>query len=73
MANNDGEVTGKHPGWPPALNERILSSMSRRSIAAHPSAEVGGGGAAVASALVRGRHAPPTAVEIGRASCRERV
>lgn len=36
MANNDGEVTGKRAGWPPVLNERILSSMSRRSIAAHP-------------------------------------
>jgi len=33
---NDGEVTGKRAGWPPVLNERILSSMSRRSIAAHP-------------------------------------
>ncbi|KAJ6420113.1 hypothetical protein OIU84_030099 [Salix udensis] len=36
MANNDGEVLGRRAGWPPVLNERILSSMSRRSIAAHP-------------------------------------
>ncbi|EXC35449.1 Soluble inorganic pyrophosphatase [Morus notabilis] len=37
MANNHGEASGKYSGpHHVALNERILSSMSRRSVAAHP-------------------------------------
>lgn len=38
MANHFGEASGKNSsGYPQViLNERILSSMSRRSIAAHP-------------------------------------
>ncbi|KAG6725196.1 hypothetical protein I3842_02G020100 [Carya illinoinensis] len=38
MANHSGEVNSKSSsGFPPVvLNERILSSMSRRSVAAHP-------------------------------------
>ncbi|RVX16690.1 Soluble inorganic pyrophosphatase [Vitis vinifera] len=38
MANHDGEISSKTSGFPHhvVLNERILSSMSRRSIAAHP-------------------------------------
>lgn len=38
MANNGGEPTnGKSAGYPRVvLNERIVSSMSRRSVAAHP-------------------------------------
>lgn len=39
MANNDGEISLRHSGLPHpnvVLNERILSSMSRRSVAAHP-------------------------------------
>ncbi|CAI0392322.1 unnamed protein product [Linum tenue] len=36
MAGNGGE-TGRSSQYPrPALNERILSSMTRRSVAAHP-------------------------------------
>lgn len=34
--NNEGQSSGRNSGFYPALNERILSSMSRRSIAAHP-------------------------------------
>lgn len=37
MANSGGEGSGKNSGFPHVvLNERILSSMSRRSVAAHP-------------------------------------
>lgn len=37
MGDNDGEPSRKKSGFPHAvLNERILSSMSRGSIAAHP-------------------------------------
>lgn len=37
MANNHGEASEKYAGHHNvALNERILSSMSRRSVAAHP-------------------------------------
>ena len=38
MANHDGEISSRTSGFPHhvVLNERILSSMSRRSIAAHP-------------------------------------
>ncbi|XP_043712595.1 soluble inorganic pyrophosphatase-like isoform X1 [Telopea speciosissima] len=37
MANNDGEGSEKNTNLPSVvLNERILSSMSRRSVAAHP-------------------------------------
>lgn len=37
MADNGGEASGNNSGFPRvALNKRILSSMSRRSVAAHP-------------------------------------
>jgi inorganic pyrophosphatase len=38
MAHHFGEASGKNStGFPQVvLNERILSSMSRRSVAAHP-------------------------------------
>ncbi|KAJ8767550.1 hypothetical protein K2173_017619 [Erythroxylum novogranatense] len=36
MANNGGEGVVRPYGHPPILNERILSSMSRRSIVAYP-------------------------------------
>ncbi|PPS20060.1 hypothetical protein GOBAR_AA00513 [Gossypium barbadense] len=56
MANNDGEATsGKSTGFSRvALNERILSSMTRRSIAAHPwhDLEIGPGAPAVFNCVV---------------------
>lgn len=37
MANNCGESSGKNSGYPHVvLNERIISSMSQKSVAAHP-------------------------------------
>lgn len=37
MAKSGGGSSGKHSGFPAvALNERILTSMTRRSVAAHP-------------------------------------
>ena len=37
MAHNGGEASGRGYGYSNvALNERILNSMSRRSVAAHP-------------------------------------
>ncbi|XP_057951489.1 soluble inorganic pyrophosphatase-like isoform X1 [Malania oleifera] len=55
MANNDGEAVGRNSTFPPvALNERILSSISRRSIAAHPwhDLEIGPGAPAVFNCVV---------------------
>ncbi|PPE02195.1 hypothetical protein GOBAR_DD00793 [Gossypium barbadense] len=56
MANNGGEATsGKSAGFSRvALNERILSSMTRRSIAAHPwhDLEIGPGAPAVFNCVV---------------------
>ncbi|KAK9284512.1 hypothetical protein L1049_023686 [Liquidambar formosana] len=55
MANNDGEASGKNSGFPhPVLNERILTSMTRRSIAAHPwhDLEIGPGAPAVFNCVV---------------------
>ncbi|PON71441.1 Inorganic pyrophosphatase [Parasponia andersonii] len=53
--NNHGEGSGKNYGnHPVALNERILSSMSRRSVAAHPwhDLEIGPGAPAVFNVVV---------------------
>lgn len=39
MANHDGEASSRNIGFAHphmVLNERIISSMSRRSVAAHP-------------------------------------
>ncbi|KAG4114719.1 hypothetical protein ERO13_D12G063700v2 [Gossypium hirsutum] len=56
MANNGGEATsGKSAGFSRvALNERILSSMTRRSIAAHPwhDLKIGPGAPAVFNCVV---------------------
>ncbi|XP_048438039.1 soluble inorganic pyrophosphatase 1-like [Pyrus x bretschneideri] len=55
MADNDGEGSGKDSGLPhPKLNERILSSLSRRSVAAHPwhDLEIGPGAPAVFNCVV---------------------
>ncbi|XP_021273825.1 soluble inorganic pyrophosphatase-like isoform X2 [Herrania umbratica] len=56
MANNSGEAkSGKSAGFPRvALNERILSSMTRRSVAAHPwhDLEIGPGAPAVFNCVV---------------------
>ncbi|KAJ6907233.1 hypothetical protein NC651_017811 [Populus alba x Populus x berolinensis] len=70
MANNDGEVTGKHPGWPPALNARILSSMSRRSIAAHPwhDLEIGPGAPSVFNCVIEISKGSKVKYELDKAS-----
>ncbi|KAF2290754.1 hypothetical protein GH714_015320 [Hevea brasiliensis] len=56
MADNGGEeASGKNSGFPHVvLNERILSSMSRRSVAAHPwhDLEIGPGAPAVFNCVV---------------------
>ncbi|KAK9948578.1 hypothetical protein M0R45_004147 [Rubus argutus] len=57
MANTGGEGSGKNSGssYPHvALNERILSSMSRRSVAAHPwhDLEIGPGAPAIFNCVV---------------------
>ncbi|XP_010263618.1 PREDICTED: soluble inorganic pyrophosphatase isoform X1 [Nelumbo nucifera] len=55
MANNDREGSGKFAySSPVVLNERILSSMSRRSFAAHPwhDLEIGPGAPAVFNCVV---------------------
>ncbi|XP_015889988.2 soluble inorganic pyrophosphatase isoform X2 [Ziziphus jujuba] len=55
MANNGGESSGKNAGFPHVvLNERILSSMSRRSVAAHPwhDLEIGPGAPSVFNCVV---------------------
>ncbi|XP_062000558.1 soluble inorganic pyrophosphatase-like [Rosa rugosa] len=57
MANSGGEGSGKNSGSSyqnVALNERILSSMSRRSVAAHPwhDLEIGPGAPAVFNCVV---------------------
>lgn len=36
MAPSNGTTNNAHPSPHPPLNERILSSMTRRSVAAHP-------------------------------------
>ncbi|XP_010263621.1 PREDICTED: soluble inorganic pyrophosphatase isoform X2 [Nelumbo nucifera] len=56
MANNDREGSGKFAySSPVVLNERILSSMSRRSFAAHPwhDLEIGPGAPAVFNCIDR--------------------
>ncbi|XP_043708528.1 soluble inorganic pyrophosphatase-like [Telopea speciosissima] len=55
MASNDGEGSQKNSKFPPVvLNERILSSMSRRSVAAHPwhDLEIGPGAPAVFNCVI---------------------
>ncbi|CAL1360856.1 unnamed protein product [Linum trigynum] len=54
MAGNGGE-TGRSSQYPrPALNERILSSMTRRSVAAHPwhDLEIGPGAPSVFNVVI---------------------
>lgn len=36
MAENNAQGSGNISAKPPALNERIIKSMSQRSVAAHP-------------------------------------
>ncbi|KAF3440975.1 hypothetical protein FNV43_RR19261 [Rhamnella rubrinervis] len=56
MANNSGESSVKNSGFHQhvALNERILSSLSRRSVAAHPwhDLEIGPGAPSVFNCVV---------------------
>ncbi|KAI8032572.1 Soluble inorganic pyrophosphatase [Camellia lanceoleosa] len=57
MANNIGDGNERNPGFPHApviLNERIISSMSQRSVAAHPwhDLEIGPGAPAVFNCVV---------------------
>ncbi|KAJ6367114.1 hypothetical protein OIU77_003484 [Salix suchowensis] len=70
MANNDGEVLGKRAGWPPVLNERILSSMSRRSIAAHPwhDLEIGPGAPSVFNCVIEISKGSKVKYELDKAS-----
>ncbi|KAF9678291.1 hypothetical protein SADUNF_Sadunf07G0019700 [Salix dunnii] len=70
MANNDGEVLEKRAGWPPVLNERILSSMSRRSIAAHPwhDLEIGPGAPSVFNCVIEISKGSKVKYELDKAS-----
>ncbi|CAN1121986.1 Soluble inorganic pyrophosphatase PPA1 [Linum perenne] len=54
MAENDGESSRQSQYPRPALNERILSSMTRRSVAAHPwhDLEIGPGAPSVFNVVV---------------------
>nr|DAD40760.1 TPA_asm: hypothetical protein HUJ06_015083 [Nelumbo nucifera] len=55
MADNGGGSVKKSKSAPVVLNERILSSMSRRSVAAHPwhDLEIGPGAPAVFNCIDR--------------------
>ncbi|KAK6288070.1 hypothetical protein POUND7_014249 [Theobroma cacao] len=72
MTNNGGEATsGKNAGFPRvALNERILSSMTRRSVAAHPwhDLEIGPGAPAVFNCVVEIGKGSKVKYELDKAS-----
>ncbi|XP_034684232.1 soluble inorganic pyrophosphatase 1 isoform X1 [Vitis riparia] len=72
MANHDGEISSKTSGFPHhvVLNERILSSMSRRSIAAHPwhDLEIGPGAPSVFNCVVEIGKGSKVKYELDKAS-----
>ncbi|KAL6222387.1 hypothetical protein ACLB2K_005779 [Fragaria x ananassa] len=73
MSNTGGEGSGKNSGSSyrnAALNERILSSMSRRSVAAHPwhDLEIGPGAPAVFNCVVEISKGSKVKYELDKAS-----
>ncbi|KAL6220587.1 hypothetical protein ACLB2K_008343 [Fragaria x ananassa] len=73
MSNTGGEGSGKNSGSSyrnVALNERILSSMSRRSVAAHPwhDLEIGPGAPAVFNCVVEISKGSKVKYELDKAS-----